>query len=78
MSPGNAILGLLDQPILSRQIHLIFKIAVYNKRENQKIDINYIINKIDNIRKLEEKMTFYNDISREKNTQKWLGLNIDQ
>ena len=78
LSPGNAILGLLDQPILNRQIHLIFKIAVYNKRENQKISVNYILNKIDSIRKLEEKMTFYNEISKEKNTQKWLGLNNDQ
>ena len=75
LNPGNAILGLIKQPILNRQIHLIFRIAIYNNREKQKISINYISNKIDSIRRTEDKMTFYNEIGRIKNTQKWLGLN---
>ena len=71
LSNGNAILGLFEGDILVRQIHLIFRIAVYNQRNMQKISLSYIFNKIIKIRKIEENLTFFDESKKSRISQKW-------
>ena len=72
LTPGSAFFGFhLIQDSLINQIHLIFRIAVYNKRESGTCSLMYILNKINSIKVTETNITFYNPKSKLLNTIKW-------
>ena len=77
LSPQSAILGfydLVENTIIINQIHLIFKIAIYNSKSSQKCSIRYIINKIKGIKRIEDNITFFDERKRLFNNQKWAGI----
>ena len=57
--------------MLLNHIHLIFKIAIYIKREAGFCNILYIRNKISSIKNIENILTFLNSDSAQKNQRKW-------
>ena len=68
----NAYLGFHDlDDILINHIHLIFKIALYTRRANKTCSIEYILNKIFQIKEIEENPCFFHPNSKEKIRLKW-------
>ena len=57
--------------IMINHIHLIFKIAIYSKRESGSCSVVYIKNKIISIKNIEENITFLNNDSASINRTKW-------
>ena len=56
---------------LINHIHLIFKIAVYKNRNKNICSETYVINKIIQTKKIEQNITYLNQIASEKNKKKW-------
>ena len=77
LTPRSAYLGFdTIKDSLIHQLHLIFRISIYKKRETGTCNVNYIMNKIKSISKIERNLTFYNERSRTLNTQKWQKMHI--
>ena len=57
-------------------IHLIFRIAVYNSRSVSAFNVQYILNKINNTKKIEENLSFSNQNSRDKYNEKWSNYKV--
>ena len=54
--------------MIVNHIHLIFRIAIFNNREKGNCNVNYVINKISQIKKKTEKNIVYiNEKARKKN-----------
>ena len=60
LTPESAYLGFHDlDDILFNHIHLIFKIAVYTRRADKNCSIEYILDKIFQIKEIEENLSFF-------------------
>ena len=72
LTPKSAYFGFYDlDNIMVNHIHLIFKIAIYNKRDSGLCSIVYIKNKIISIKNIEENLTYLNRDSASINQIKW-------
>ena len=65
-----------DSSKLINHIHLIFRIAVYKCRSLFTCNIQHILNKIKNVKKIEENISLTTPILREKFTNKWTNFAI--
>ena len=75
LTPKSAFFGF--HPLKDRlvnHIHLIFRIALYTKRESGTCNLSYVKNKISQIRKIEENLAFMNSDTRNFNINKWSRL----
>ena len=72
LTPESAYLGFHElDDILINHIHLIFKIALYTKRAEKTCSLEYVINKIHQIKETEENLSFFHPNSKEKIKRKW-------
>ena len=53
--------------MIVNHIHLIFRIAIFNNREKGNCNVNYVINKITQIKKTEKNIVYINENARKKN-----------
>ena len=75
LSLRSAYLGLhMTRDILINQIHLIFRIVIYNQRESGFCNLHIIKAKISSIKEIEMNMTFFSPHKKVLNTQKWARL----
>ena len=71
LTPKSAFFGYPEiNSKLINHIHLIFRIAVYNSRSETTCSIQYILNKINNTKKIEENLSFSNQNSRDNYNEK--------
>ena len=72
LTPNSAYFGFYElRDTLINQIHLIFRISVYSKRNAGFCSILYIKNKIKSIRKTEENLTYLSETGNQVNQRKW-------
>ena len=76
ITPKSAFFGYPNSSKLINHIHLIFRIAVYNSRSESTCNVQYILNKINNTKKIEENLSFSNQNSRDKYKEKWSNYKI--
>ena len=77
LTPKSAFFGYPENNSkLINHIHLIFRIAVYNSRSESTCNVQYILNKINNTKKIEENLSFSNQNSRDKYNEKWSNYKI--
>ena len=77
LTPKSAFFGYPEiNSKLINHIHLIFRIAVYNNRSESTCNVQYLINKINNTKKIEENLSFSNQNSRDKYNEKWSNYKI--
>ena len=77
LTPKSAFFGYPEiNSKLINHIHLIFRIAVYNSRSVSACNVQYILNKINNTKKIEENLSFSNQNSRDKYNEKWSNYKI--
>jgi len=71
----SAFIGLpFGIPPLIQHLHLAFRICLYKSREKKVCNIQYFINKVKQIRKIETCITFSNPRKRLANHRKWSSL----
>ena len=72
LTPKSAFFGFheIDDKLINH-IHLIFKIAVYKNRNKNICSETYVINKIIQTKKIEQNITYLNQIASEINKKKW-------
>ena len=72
LTPKSAFFGFhkIDDKLINH-IHLIFKIAVYKNRNKNICSETYVINKIIETKKIEQNITYLNQIASEINKKKW-------
>ena len=71
LSPKSAFFGFPDNSKLINHIHLIFRIAVYNSRSSSTCQVQYILNKIINAKKVELNIGKIDQAIRTKFVEKW-------
>ena len=71
LSSESAFFG-FKQDLFINQLHIIFRIAIYNKRED-KPSVAYIQNKINSIKKVEENLTPLNPSKKQMTQQNGPG-----
>ena len=76
LTPESAFFGFpnADNALLAH-LHLIFKIAIYTGREKGDCNLEFIVNKIKQIRKIEENIVYLNSAAKQRNKEKWACLN---
>ena len=74
LSPKSAFFSFPDNSNLINHIHLIFRIAVYNSRSSSTCQVQHIINKINNVKKVELNIGHTNPAKRAKIVKKWSDL----
>ena len=62
--------------MIVNHIHLIFRIAIFNNREKGNCNVNYVINKITQIKKTEKNIVYINENARKKNEKKWADYKV--
>ena len=62
--------------MIVNHIHLIFRIAIFNNREKGNCNVNYVINKITQIKKTEKNIVYINENARKKNEEKWADYRV--
>ena len=62
--------------MIVNHIHLIFRIAIFNNREKGNCNVNYVINKITQIKKTEQNIVYINENARKKNEKKWADYEV--
>ena len=77
LTPESAFFGFPNEnnPLIVH-LHLIFKIAIYTGRKNAVVSIEHIINKIKQIKKMEENIVYLNLNSQMKNNVKWADFEL--
>ena len=77
LTPESAFFGFPNEnnPLIVH-LHLIFKIAIYTGRKNAVVSIEHIINKIKQIKKMEENIVYLNHNSQMKNNVKWADFEL--
>ena len=75
ITPQSAYIGLPSEthPLI-QHLHLIFRLCLYKGRDKQLCNIQYIINKIKQIKQIETCITSTNPRKRLFNQQKWAGV----
>ena len=75
LTPKSAFFGFheVDDKLINH-IHLIFKIAIYKNRNKNICSANYVINKIIQIKKIEQNITYLNQVASDTNKRKWARL----
>ena len=76
ITPKSAFFGYPDSSKLINHIHLIFRIAVYKFRSLSICNVQHILNKINNVKKIEENSSFTTPFLKERYTKKWSGFAI--
>ena len=71
ITPKSAFFGYPNSSKLINHIHLIFRIAVYKCRSLSICNVQHILNKIKNAKKIEENSSFTTLFLRERYTEKW-------
>ena len=71
LTPKSAFFGYPDSSKLINHIHLLFRIAVYKSRSLFTCNVQHILNKIKNAKKIEENISLITPILREQFTNKW-------
>ena len=72
ITPQSAFFGLpFNSGCLENHIHLIFKICIYKSRDKKTCNLQYIINKIKQIKLVEDNITYKNPNQHERNRNKW-------
>ena len=72
LTPKSAYFGFHPlRDSLVNHIHLIFRIALYKKRDSRSCSVSYILNKISQIKNLEENFTFLDPVALQGNRFKW-------
>ena len=71
ITPKSAFFGYPNSSKLINHIHLIFRIAVYKSRSLSICNVQHILNKIKNAKKIEENSSFTTPFLRERYTEKW-------
>ena len=76
LTPESAFFGFpnADNALLAH-LHLIFKTAIYTGREKGDCNLEYIVNRIKQTRKIEENIVYLNSAAKERNKEKWACLN---
>ena len=75
LTPKSAFFGFHPlKDSLINHIHLIFRIALYKNRESRTCSVVYIKNKIAQIKKLEENLTYLDINAMRINQYKWARL----
>ena len=74
LTPQSAFFGLVGENNMINHIHLIFKMEIYKMRSQKTCNVNIIINKIKEIRAIEQSITNFNEKAKAKNTVKWAIL----
>ena len=59
-----------NDSMIVNHIHLIFRIAIFNNRDKGNCNVNYVINKISQIKKTEKNIVYVNEKARKKNEKK--------
>ena len=73
LTPESAFFGFKHDLFLN-QIHIIFRIAVYIKKDSNACSSDYIISRIEYIKKIEENLTFLDPNKKTSNKLKWARL----
>ena len=72
ISPVSAYTGLpLDSNALTQHLLLIFRMSLYKGRDKNSCNLQYFVNKVKQIRKIEKCITFSNHRKRLANLRKW-------
>ena len=75
ITPESVYIGLpSDTHPLIQHIHLLFKICLYKGRGNNNCNIQFVINKIKQVRQIEARITHANPRRSIYNRQKWSGV----
>jgi len=75
ITPESAYIGLpLDSTPLNQHLHLIFKLCLYKGREQKSCNVQHIINRTKQIKKIEFCITSNNTRKKLTNQVKWSGL----
>ena len=75
--PKSAYFGFFENDsMIVNHIHLIFRIAIFNNREKGNCNVNYVINKITQIKKTEKNIVYINENARKKNEEKWADYRV--
>ena len=75
ITPQSAFFGLpFNSGCLENHIHLIFKICIYKSREKKTCNLQYVINKINQIKIVEDNITYKNPTQRDRNNCKWTRI----
>ena len=77
LTPKSAYFGFFENDsMIVNHIHLIFRIAIFNNREKGNCNVNYVINKITQIKKTEKNIVYINENARKKNEEKWADYRV--
>ena len=75
LTPESAFIGLpTNNHALIQHLHLIFRICLYKGRAKQECSLQYVINKIKQIKKIEACCTFSDPRKKLANQNKWARL----
>ena len=78
LTPVSAYLGFQNlEDNLINHIHLIFKITLYTRRSAKTCSIEYTINKIHQVKEIEENLSFFHPNCKEKIRRKWARVSTE-
>ena len=77
LTPKSAFFGFYENDsMIVNHIHIIFRLAIYNNRDKGSCNVNYVINKILQIKKTEKSLVYLNENARKKNEKKWADFSV--
>ena len=77
LTPKSAFFGFYENDsMIVNHIHIIFRLAIYNNRDKGSCNVNYVINKILQIKKTEKSLVYLNENARKNNENKWAVFSV--
>ena len=77
LTPKSAFFGFYENDsMIVNHIHIIFRLAIYNNRDKGSCNVNYVINKILQIKKTEKSLVYLNENARKKKEKKWADFSV--